>query len=98
VTHKSNLLDALSWAPNQDLIQRTLLYTLEPAVRSQDLADVLVKVAERGGLAFDLTWKFIVEHADHIKDRFPGKSPYLRSLRGCWVRCELQGSSDSPVN
>ena len=92
VNHKAKLLDALAWAPSEELIQRTLLYTLDTAVRSQDLAGVLVTVAERGGLGFDLTWKFIMEHADHIKERYPGTLgtffvQHNKQLHSKWRAC-----------
>jgi hypothetical protein len=55
------------------LITRTLQYALTPAVRTQDVAKLLVNVAKQGGLGFNLTWQFIIDRSDDILKKYGGE-------------------------
>lgn len=55
------------------LISRTLEYSLTPAVRTQDVGVLLVRLAKQGGLGFNMTWQFVIDRADDILDRFGGE-------------------------
>jgi hypothetical protein len=71
---KDRLLRALSRVTTPDLIRQTLDYTLSPAVRTQDVATVLTRLAKQGGLGFSLVWEFVIRRADDILDKYGGAS------------------------
>jgi hypothetical protein len=55
------------------LITRTLEYALSPAVRTQDVAKLLVNVAKQGGLGFNMTWEFVINRSDEILRKYGGE-------------------------
>jgi hypothetical protein len=60
------------------LISKTLEYAISPAVRTQDVAVLLVRLAKQGGLGFNMTWQFVIDRADDILKKFGGE------LFCCW--------------
>jgi hypothetical protein len=54
-------------------VNATLAYALTPAVRSQDVASLLTRLAKQGGVPFALTWEFIIARADDILAKYGGE-------------------------
>ena len=57
-TEKDNLLRALTFATDPQVIQQTLQLALDPVVRPQDMGTVVVGVAARGGDSLQQSWAF----------------------------------------
>lgn len=76
---KDRALRALGRVTTKALITRTLNYALSPAVRTQDVAVLLVRLAKQGGLAFDMTWQFVIDRADDILKKYGGEAGALQS-------------------
>lgn len=55
------------------LISKTLEYAISLAVRTQDVAVLLVRLAKQGGLGFNMTWQFVIDRADDVLKKFGGK-------------------------
>lgn len=70
---KDRALRALARVTTKSLISRTLDYALSPAVRTQDVSVLLVRLAKQGGLAFSMTWQFIIDRADDILKKYGGE-------------------------
>ena len=58
-SEKDNLLRALTFATDLQVIQQTLQLALDPVVRPQDMATVVVGVAARGGVSLQQSWAFL---------------------------------------
>lgn len=58
-TEKDNLLRALTFATDPQVIQQTLQLALDPVVRPQDMATVVVGVAAKGGVSLQQSWAFL---------------------------------------
>ncbi|WIA35582.1 hypothetical protein OEZ86_004003 [Tetradesmus obliquus] len=69
-TDKDHALRALARVTTAPLITRSLQYALSPAVRTQDVAKLLVDIAKQGGLGFNMTWEFIINHSDDIMKKY----------------------------
>jgi hypothetical protein len=72
-TDKDHALRALARVSAAPLITRTLQFALSPAVRTQDVAKLLVNVAKQGGLGFNMTWEFVINRADDILKKYGGE-------------------------
>lgn len=70
---KDHALRALGRVTTAPLITRSLQYALSPAVRTQDVAKLLVDVAKQGGLGFNMTWEFVINHSDDILEKYGGE-------------------------
>lgn len=81
---KDRALRALARVTTKPLISKTLEYALSPAVRTQDVAVLLVRLAKQGGLGFNMTWQFVIDRADDILEKYGGEQ-----LRPAWVRWKL---------
>jgi hypothetical protein len=84
-TDKDHALRALARVTTAPLISRTLQYALSPAVRTQDVAKLLVDIAKQGGLGFNMTWEFIINHSGDIMKKYGGEQ--LRD--GCQQQLSL---------
>ena len=58
-SEKDNLLRALTFATDPQVIQQTLQLALDPVVRPQDMGTVVVGVAARGGDSLQQSWAFL---------------------------------------
>jgi hypothetical protein len=70
---KDRALRALARVTTKALISETLEYAISPAVRTQDAAVLLVRLAKQGGLGFNMTWQFVMDRADDILKKYGGK-------------------------
>lgn len=70
---KDRALRALARVTTKPLISKTLEYALSPAVRTQDVAVLLVRLAKQGGLGFNMTWQFVIDRADGILEKYGGE-------------------------
>jgi hypothetical protein len=84
-TDKDHALRALARVTTAPLISRTLQYALSPAVRTQDVAKLLVDIAKQGGLGFNKTWEFIISHSDDIMKKYGGEELQRKGL--CKNKC-----------
>ena len=58
-SEKDNLLRALTFATDPQVIQQTLQLALDPVVRPQDMGTVVVGVAAKGGVSLQQSWAFL---------------------------------------
>lgn len=70
---KDRALRALARVTTKPLISKTLEYALSPAVRTQDVSVLLVRLGKQGGLGFNMTWQFVIDRADDILKKYGGK-------------------------
>jgi hypothetical protein len=70
---KDRALRALARVTTKALISKTLDYALSPAVRTQDVSVLLVRLAKQGGLGFNVTWQFVIDRADDILKKYGGE-------------------------
>lgn len=73
-TEKDNLLRALTFATDPQVIQQTLQLALDPVVRPQDMATVVVGVAAKGGVSLQQSWAFLQSNYSQIQGRL-GSTP-----------------------